>query len=582
MKKYSIYRRIITLTLLSFVVQAILMAGITYTRYRSGMEQADDAFGALMLKNEQHITAQFESVKNIASGVGYAPNVQEYSLKMNANGRVNNYQSIKLIFSLLTNANPSVKAICIANENGVFLEQGGYLTMFYQFMLDYRDDMGRIGDEGFFSHIYHNVHVEKDESPYCIYFLPVTSLLSIGIANDTQFYCLVLFDMAKLLQSDNEDLEMIEFLASNEELLFASRDFPKEDILLNSAATADGSFITKSNGQNYYACSFELDVDTPLRYSVIVPIVALMGDVNNYVRFSIVMIFLTLVITARLLLSMRRSILQPIRQITEDMRHVTDESGIIRPTQAEELNIISVGVNRMLYRLRDMQKQALVQQEKYYLMDLEKTRAEIMSYRSQINPHFLFNTLECMCSMARYYNIEPMEKLTMAMADNYRYVLRAPDFALLGQEIAHVKNYMQIMDIRYPGRFNLNVDAQAAVLNTRVLSMLLQPLVENAVLHGFADYDKEEQRVISIHAEEADQNLRIKVRDNGMGISPERLDELRKAMCSDDEQTERTHIGLRNISRRLHFAYGEEGGRMEIFSEQGRYTSIEIVIPMEK
>ena len=582
MKKYSIYHRIITLTILSFVVQALLMAGMTYTRYRSGFHQADDAFSALMIKNELHITAQLESIKNIATNVGYAPNVQEYVLKMNANGRVDNYQSVKFMFSLLTSANPAVKAIYIANENGVFLEQGGYLTMFEQFMLDYHDDMNRTGSEGFFSRIYSDVRHPRDETPYCIFFLPVTTLPFVGNANDAPFYCLVLFDMAKLLQSEIEDAEMMEFLASDEEVLFASRNFTNTAVLLSGAATVDNSIMIPANGRDYYIRSFELDVDTPLRYTCIIPMDSLMGDVTTYVRFSVVMILLALFITVRLLLSVRTSILQPIRQMTDDMQRVTDASGIIRPTRAEELNILSTGVNEMLHKLRDMQKQALVQQEKYYQMDLEKTRAEMMGYRSQINPHFLFNTLECMCSMARYYHIDQMEKLTMAMADSYRYVLRAPDFATFGQEIAHVRNYMQIMDIRYPGRFHLQVDAQETVSEARVLSMLLQPLVENAVLHGFADYDKEEPRTVTIHAEVTDQTLRITVHDNGMGLSPERLDEVRKAMYAHDLQTERSHIALRNICRRLRFAYGDGKGLLEIFSEQGCYTSLQIVIPLEQ
>jgi len=142
-----------------------------------------------------------------------------------------------------------------------------------------------------------------------------------------------------------------------------------------------------------------------------------------------------------------------------------------------------------------------------------------------------------------------------------------------------VRNYMQIMDIRYPGRFHLHVHTGEDAAEKQVLSLILQPLVENAILHGFSDYDKDEPCTISIDAKMDSHHLRIQVTDNGTGLSPERLTEVRKRMYDDHMQTERKHIALRNISRRLRFAYGESG-RMEINSVEGSYTQIDILIPI--
>jgi len=105
---------------------------------------------------------------------------------------------------------------------------------------------------------------------------------------------------------------------------------------------------------------------------------ALMGDVTTYVHFSVMMIAVCLAATICLLFSMRSSIIRPIRQMTHDMKTVTDASGIIRPTEAEELNVLSTSVNQMLHKLRDMQKQELVHPQKYYQMNMEKTQAEMI------------------------------------------------------------------------------------------------------------------------------------------------------------------------------------------------------------
>ena len=578
-RRYSIYKRLIAVTILSFAVQAVLMAGVTYARYHSGLSQANATFEALMNKNEQHISEQFQTMKNVAQSVGYASDVQKYFLDTTPGDRVYDYPSLKYMFSLLIDANPALKAIYAMNDEGVFLEQGGFMYLFDTFRMDYGHSFADMPRKSFFSRIYYAHDDQKKENPYCICYLPVNTLASVAHTEKQKMYCAVLFDVAQLLEMNSVEGSDTEIQMYDGRPIAYSGQLSGMTELLGSIDESENSVVVHANGRDYYARSFALNTDAPLRYTYITPMDALMGDVTTYVHFSVMMIAVCLAATICLLFSMRSSIIRPIRQMTHDMKTVTDASGIIRPTEAEELNVLSTSVNQMLHKLRDMQKQELVHQQKYYQMNMEKTQAEMMGYRSQINPHFLFNTLECMCGMARYHGIDALEDLTMAMADSYRYVLRAPNYACLEQEIAHVRNYMQIMDIRYPGRFHLHVHTGEDAAEKQVLSLILQPLVENAILHGFSDYDKDEPCTISIDAKMDSHHLRIQVTDNGTGLSPERLTEVRKRMYDDHMQTERKHIALRNISRRLRFAYGESG-RMEINSVEGSYTQIDILIPI--
>ena len=575
-RKYSIYRRIIVIVIISFAVQAVLMLGITMARYRSGLKQADATFEALMSKNEQRIDEQFGTVRNIASSVGYASDVQKYLLDLTASERVENYQSLKYLFSLLVDSNPALKAIYIMNDGDVFLENGGYMYMFEQFKVDYGCVQGSMPTRSFFSKIYYDRTEKTSERPYCIYFLPVNTLSSVVHSGSRHIYCAVLFDIAKLLEVSSENVSTTEILSYDGQVLSSTGTLPPQ--LTGLLASGDSSTVVRSGGQDYYMRSFALDVDDNLLYTFIVPMNDLMGDVKTFMSFSVTMIAVFLLISVALLAFLHNSISQPIRQMIDDMNRLSDSSGIIRPTRAAELNTLSTGINQMLHKLRKMQKQELVHQREYYQMSLEKTRAEMLGYRSQINPHFLFNTLECMCGMARYYGIDALENLTMAMADSYRYVLRAQDYASLEEELAHVRNYMQIMDIRYPGRFHLHLRVDEDAQKTSVLSLILQPLVENAVLHGFVGYDGSDPCTISVLARRDEGRLLLRVEDNGTGISPEHLAQIRERMQSDQAYTERTHIALNNIYKRLRFAYGERGG-MEISSEEGRCTRIDIVIP---
>lgn len=115
---------------------------------------------------------------------------------------------------------------------------------------------------------------------------------------------------------------------------------------------------------------------------------------------------------------------------------------------------------------------------------MRNTQAELMAYRSQINPHFLFNTLDCISGMARYYEVAELEKLVTALTGCSQYTLRTPDVVCLEQEIQHVRNYMDVMELRMPGTYTLRLNVQAEAMQCKVLSLMLQPLVENAIMHG--------------------------------------------------------------------------------------------------
>lgn len=577
-RRYSIYKRLIAVTILSFAVQAVLMVGITYARYHSGLSQANATFEALMNKNEQHIGEQFQTMKNVAQSVGYASDVQKYFLDTTPGERVYDYPSLKYMFSLLIDANPALKAIYVMNDEGVFLEQGGFMYLFDAFQMDYGYSFTDMPHNSFFSRIYYAHDDQKKESPYCICYLPVNALASVAHTEKQKMYCAVLFDVAQLLEMNSQEGSDVEILTYDGQPIAYSGQLSGMKELLSSVNESEDSVVVRTNGRDYYARSFALNMDAPLRYTYITPMDALMGDVTTYVHFSVMMIAVCLAATICLLFSMRNSIIRPIRQMTYDMKNVTDTSGIIRPTEAGELNVLSTSVNQMLHKLRDIQKQELIHQQEFYQMNLEKTRAEMMGYRSQINPHFLFNTLECMCGMARFHGIDALENLIMAMADSYRYVLRAPDYAPLEQELAHVRNYMQIMEIRYPGKYHLEIHAEEQAASQQVLSLLLQPLVENAVLHGFADYDKDEPRTITISAVTGDTHLLVSVQDNGVGLSRERLAQIQAHMSSDEINLERKHIALQNICRRIRLSYGERGS-VSVQSEKGEFTRFEIQIP---
>lgn len=279
-----------------------------------------------------------------------------------------------------------------------------------------------------------------------------------------------------------------------------------------------------------------------------------------------------------------RSVNRSIQFIAGDMNALSYKSenpkyNHIREPGLTELRAISSSANRMLDRLRQAFLHEHETQEQLYRAMNAQSEAEMMGYRSQINPHFLFNTLECMRSMAHNKGHRDMETIISSMAIMFRYSLHSETFVPFSQELSHVRNYINVMCIRFPGRYTLLTDIDQSLLDRTVLSMVLQPIVENSVMHGFTG--REGKCLISIKAYENDKkSLVVRIADNGEGLSPGELDSLNSRMRrSDDEPSEgRSSIGLNNIFKRMKLTFGSHF-HIRFYSRKGYYTVVELTIP---
>ena len=160
-------------------------------------------------------------------------------------------------------------------------------------------------------------------------------------------------------------------------------------------------------------------------------------------------------------------------------------------------------------------------QKKMYEMELSKKKIQILAYRNQINPHFLYNTLDCIRAMALYYDKEDIAEITMSLSELFRYGVRGDNVVLVEEELNHVKEYARIIDYRFAGNIRVHIQTDKAVKKKKMIKLLLQPLVENAVFHGV------EKNLnggdVFVNVELTDEGLlRFCVEDNGCGMSEER------------------------------------------------------------
>lgn len=239
------------------------------------------------------------------------------------------------------------------------------------------------------------------------------------------------------------------------------------------------------------------------------------------------------------------------------------------PEQAvTEIERIGHGFNEMLANI-----ERLLAENKRSSM--EQRNAELSALEAQIDPHFLYNTLDTINWKAIENEQYEISEMIVALADILRYIVKnAGGVTTLSRELSWLERYMMLQSLKLGKAPNLEIVVSEEVIGCEIHKLLLQPFVENAVKYGFAE--KKDECALVITAKIAGNQLHVMVEDNGCGISPETLERL-----NDESREYEGHVGVSNVRKRLKLYYGEEA--MVYFeSSLGEYTRVHLFIPVEE
>lgn len=214
--------------------------------------------------------------------------------------------------------------------------------------------------------------------------------------------------------------------------------------------------------------------------------------------------------------------------------------------------------------------------EKVYMMEISQKQAEIDFLCMQINPHFLYNTLDTISWMAFSQGNRDVSELTIALADLLRAMIKKERFISLKEEMKTVSDYLFIQKQRFGDKISVDYDIDENAYPYEVPNFLLQPLIENAIIHGIEPKIEAGNLCIEIKTDE--ENLYFRVTDDGVGMSQEKIKELYEQCELNDTKQ---NIGLKNVYRRLLLCYGEES-RLEISGQKNAGTSISFRVPIQQ
>lgn len=324
----------------------------------------------------------------------------------------------------------------------------------------------------------------------------------------------------------------------------------------------------------------ELDL-SPLRLTMVMDYTNLAKEFN--VTAVLIIIICAVCITGYIIFAYitSRYMVHPVEHLS---RKMSSQSGhtLIQSTRylnrTDEIGTLYNEYNAMVESLNAAVKQDY--QDKLVLLD-----AQMKSLEARINSHFLFNTLEAINSIAELEDNETIAIMSLALGNMFRYTLKTQsELVTVQDELGHVNDYVTIQRIRFDNRFHLELDIPAEYLNNKVLKLILQPLVENALYHGLNYCTTGD--TITIHAYTENSNLIIDVHDNGQGMDSETLIKLQNSLCEEASFTELGHrnkqsIGLKNIHSRIELYYGKGYG-LTVTSSQGEWTNVQIRLPILK
>lgn len=291
----------------------------------------------------------------------------------------------------------------------------------------------------------------------------------------------------------------------------------------------------------------------------------------NMIRFSVIAFALILMLCLFLSYYIPLSITRPIRRLTQVTDQVAKGDLTVRSdvTGGLEARVLSDSMNTMIDKINELLEQVKTEQVR-----LRKAEFELL--QSQINPHFLYNTLDAIVWLAEAGEQKKVVSMVGSLSDFFRISLnQGQDILDVREELQHVRSYLEIQQMRYQDILQYEICVPEELYSSRIPKITLQPLVENALYHGIKN--KRGKGMIRIDGEMEDSDCILRITDNGRGMTPERLGQVREGIRNRNA-CETEIYGLYNVNERIRLNFGEKYG-ITITSTYGEGTCVTVRLP---
>lgn len=584
--------KLFTLVLIVFVTCAfsiILYSVYHYAQLQTRILNSSlETYSAQLAKSTSE---SYETYENICYSVAYNQSIQGFlsGAPGKDSSSYSQYQQLSNLLTNTANLNPYITDVAVYGENGNFVSLNSTSVNY--------DPLVENIPKSRFS--YCSVGTAAINRTYChVMAMPVYSFT--GGENRYLGMMFLAIDINSLFgynlyNSSKEYEPMIVFTDSESNLLYGD-EFLYRTLQEAPGTEADLFNVSASHPSVTYVVNrYTLPTIQHTLYVLIDKSHNTRQVTGISLRLLLYMGVLT-IITLLLLLLLYRPLIHSLNQLTAFMKVITNgnrkasregfsvEQGLIGTLEIAQ---ISNAFNDMLVESERLNHTIFETYTRMYELEDNSRQTEIAFLRSQINPHFLYNTLTMICGMAAEGTTDKIISVTGALSQIFRYSIKGSDKVPLREELEIVRSYLMIQKERFENRFQVCYEFSEDSYDCLIPKMVIQPLVENAIVHGLEKSLNPGKLLLGAGRNPEHGYLAIWIFDTGVGMPPDKLEELRKAVSSSSEASakdaasqHRDSIGILNVNSRMVLYYGNEY-TLIIDSEEGVGTNIQLRVPYQ-
>lgn len=576
--------------LITYLIMVLLPLTVLFTLVtRNQLKEAEANYGLLFNQANESINNRLTSVINgieTSSSMYIADRSVVDALEHDFYAHTSEYTTVLREMrqnTLSVKINPYLSSITYISTSGASFSGAGYNEGYLKHLAAFTNDMENSGVNHTITPIYDTV-INKQDVQTITYIYALKN----GLSFKKVGYAYLNLDLASLrpnfevLTGNNE---VCTFAFQDDKILYKGsninaeileelkRELPKYSDEIKEQGSLTFRLQT-SGGELFCSAMYNNVLDVIiLNY---VPARQILNQIASSVKlyFIIVIMMMAVFFGVSFLLSLYMT--KPIRVLQKGMEQV--EKGYLLPITEEvgrqdDMGDLIKGFNQMVERLNV----SLIRE--YEAKDLQR-KAQINMLQSQINPHFLYNVLNVISSIAVINDVPEISELSENLGDMFRYNTNDQRTVTLEEEINQVHRYLEIQKMCMGVQVELIYDIDTEAFKGKIIKFLLQPLIENSLIHGFAE---EREGIIIVKGKVAGNELMLEVEDNGQGIPKDRLEYLleqcEKPVAIYTGSSKWKNIGMFNVNFRLKAFYGEEYG-INVVSKEGSGTKITMRIPL--
>lgn len=551
-----------------FLVLTVIMIGATffateYTVNNTVAAQSRQSAEVIFQQAEERMSIYLEDIENLFMNAVYNSSVAAFFGAENWAERWENLNGFSQVVSNNKRINRNLENVLLYNlEDELIAAEGSVFIP----MQDMVQEDGKV--------VYSNgMGAERYGEVYFAVGMPVYQ--EQGRSGYYRIGSVYLLFNAGYLQSIVEsalpnDMSCVAILDKADSILALAGNWSDEYVMLQETTESEENLVN--------VCELG---DTGWRMVSVVPKSSMSSGVTFIQKLSYGTYAMMLLIMCIIFAFMFFRIIKPISQQTAFVSNFTkDVDQRIRVTGNNEISELARKMNEMLDDIERLNSQIIDNHRKYLELEYAKKNTEMIAYRSQINPHFLYNTLNCIRGMALYRNEKDIADMTLALSGFLRYSIHGEEFVSIQEVLENLQFYTRIIDYRFNGKHRVIVKVSEETIGEKIPKMLIQPLVENAVLHGLEPRRKGD---VQVTIQRKDEFLSVCIKDEGQGIDPDTMEQLCTYIRSYDEtgaiQDNNVGIGFLNVYRRFRLFYGKKG-QFKLESVEGEGTCVTLLLPL--